>query len=132
MGTSVISRARSKVKQLRTVELHDALDVCIRLFLDGACVGTDIVGQFMTPAVLETMISLDVVRPGPAGQAQCAATVMLYPTRGAYIASDRDSNPDSSPFRRQRQGDGKPKLQNRQCIIRLLALRSDGGGSTEY
>jgi SAM-dependent methyltransferase len=92
-----ITHARSPARQLKALEQHDALDICIRLFLDGAYVSTAAAGQFLTPIVLDTMIALDLVRLNPRNPAQCASPVMLYPTRGVYIASDRETNPDMSP-----------------------------------
>ena len=98
MNAPTITHARSPARQLKALEQHDALDVCIRLFMDGAYVSTATASEFLTPRVLEALIALDLVRMNPLNSAQCAAPVMMYPTQGVYIASDRETNPDMSPF----------------------------------
>ena len=97
-GAPTITHARSPARQLKALDQHDALDVCIRLFLDGAYVSTATAREFLAPQVLETLIALDLARLNPRNPAQCASPVMLYPTQGVYIASDRETNPDMSPF----------------------------------
>src|SRR6266545_4068834 len=87
-----ITIARSPARQLKAIEQHDALDVCIRIFLDGAYVSTATANRFLTPEAVETLIALDLVRVNPRDPAQCWSPVMLYPTRGVYIASDRETN----------------------------------------
>lgn len=98
VGVPTITHARSPARQLKALDQHDALDLCIRLFLDGAYVSTAAANEFLTPPVLKTLIALDLVRQNPRNPEQCASPVMLYPTRGVYIASDRETNPDMSPF----------------------------------
>jgi len=98
IGCSFISDARSRVRQMSEVMIENALDVYIRLFLDGTYLPVATVAGFLTQEVLEAFLTIDLLRTDPTAPRQCAATVMLYPTKGVYIASDRDSNPDSSPF----------------------------------
>ncbi len=97
-GAPTITHARSPARQLKAIEQHDGLDVCMRIFLDGAYVLTATAIEFLTSQVLETLIALDLVRMNPRNAAECASPVMLYPTRGVYIASDRETNPDMTPF----------------------------------
>lgn len=98
LDAPTITHARSPARQLKALEQYDALDVCIRLFLDGAYVSTAAASTFLRSEVLETLVALDLVRMNPRNLAQCEATVMLYPTRGAFIASDRETNADLTPF----------------------------------
>ena len=124
LETPDITHARAPARQLKVIEQHDALDVCIRLFLDGNYVSTSVASQFLTPKALDTLIALDLVRLNPSNPAQCSSPVWLYPTHGAYIASDRETNPEMSPMEMPRDTVYPAIGKNTQRFLSLLPADS--------
>ncbi|RPI15651.1 MAG: hypothetical protein EHM65_03955, partial [Acidobacteriales bacterium] len=76
----------------------DALDLLINLFLEGACVEDDIVRKFVPEHVWAAMREVGLVAEFPTGGELAYSPVVLHPMGRLYIASDRWTNPDQSPF----------------------------------
>ncbi len=98
LAIASIGSARSLARQVSEWKLNDALDVCIRLFLDGAFVPAVQIVSLLTEPALQGMQELGLLRCREDDASQLAATVQLGPTQGIYVASDRESNPDLTPF----------------------------------
>ena len=77
-------------------DLAGPLDVAIRLFLDGDCVCDADLRRLLPEGLPEAMESLGVAARLDGGA--WYGTVALYPVGPLYIASDRSSMPDGSPF----------------------------------
>lgn len=80
-------------------EAIDPLRVLIRLFLIGEHVSRAQIQSLIFATALEAMNALGLLCHDSSKPERCHATVALYPTQGLYVASDRWSNPDGSPFR---------------------------------
>lgn len=89
---------RNGAASTASVEVSDGLDLLIRLFLAGAFVSRDLVGSFLPGAVRKSMEALGILSADSAAPERCYSPVILYPVKGLYIASNRWSNPDGSPF----------------------------------
>lgn len=74
------------------LEIRDALDVLIRLFVDGYPVPGDRVEALLPPAGREALSRLHLIDRHPRDPEQYAASVRLYPTEGLYIASDLETD----------------------------------------
>lgn len=68
-------------------EIHDALDVLIRLLMDEESIEESVIRQHLPELLLELMAELDVVVRH--GETKWRCTVVLYPVVGLYVASDR-------------------------------------------
>ncbi len=68
-------------------EIHDALDVLIRLLMDEETVEESVILQHLPARLLEVMAELDVVHRKDESKWRCSA--VLYPVVGLYIVSDR-------------------------------------------
>jgi SAM-dependent methyltransferase len=73
------------------------LEVLTRLFLDGEYV-TAAQLRSLWSAAPEILAAIGVAAPAPHNAELWSATVVLYPRGTLYIASDRTTNPDGSPF----------------------------------
>ena len=78
------------------LDLNDALDALIRLFLDGEYVEKARVEVLLPTALPELLARMGLLCDGDQGG--CYAPVALYPTESLYIVSDRFNNPDGSVF----------------------------------
>jgi len=78
--------------------IHDSVDLLIRFFLEGACVDIDTLRSFVPAKALESMTELGLVMELVSRENLYYAPVSLYPVGDLYIASDRWTNPDKSPF----------------------------------
>ena len=88
--------SRRKVEAPRPT--GDALDLLISLFLEGACVEDDAARKLVPGEVWESMTELGLVAKHMAHENLRYSPVVLYPMGRLYIASDRWTNPDQSPF----------------------------------
>ena len=77
-------------------EIHDPTDLLLNLFLVGCSVKTRLLREFFPPKALEAIEAVGLLEGDEA--AVCHASVVLYPVRDLYIASDRWTNPDGSHF----------------------------------
>src|SRR5262249_39714387 len=68
---------------------EDANAVFVRLLIDGEMLPTPVVERLLTAEVLAALHVLGVVAPAADAHASGGATVMLYPTQGLWLASDR-------------------------------------------
>jgi methylase of polypeptide subunit release factors len=66
----------------------DRLDVLVGLFLDGAKVPESLVQSRIPEAILRLLLDLRMVRQHPEDPESLAASILLYPTQGFYVASD--------------------------------------------
>jgi hypothetical protein len=89
MGVPDIHAFRT-VREGRTdrVQICDALDALIRLFLDGEAVLRSVVHHHLGNALVEALAGLGLLQPHPADTERYAASVQLYPTDGLYLVSD--------------------------------------------
>lgn len=71
------------------VPIEGPLDVLVRLFMDSEAVPTDLVREHLGDDAEPLLESFGLVEPHPDDPAQCVATVLLYPTLGPWVASDR-------------------------------------------
>jgi SAM-dependent methyltransferase len=78
-------------------ELTDPQALLLRLFLDATGVAWDEVRSLLPPDDLEALQALGLLHT--AGDGQCCATVLLYPTESLFIASDRNQDPDAASIR---------------------------------
>jgi SAM-dependent methyltransferase len=78
------------------LDFNDALDVLIRLFLDGEYVAAALVESFLPASLRGLLAKAGLLGEGEKGAYY--APVALYPTESLYIVSDRFNNPDGSPF----------------------------------
>ncbi len=69
--------------------------VLLRLFLDREPAPVERVRRALGAGGFEILEEFGLVRAHPADAAACLGTVMLYPTHGLYIASDRDWEPET-------------------------------------
>lgn len=78
-------------------ETRDALDVLIRLFLDGELVDRALIRQHLPAGAVNALERLGLVG-GPADDASKQfATVLLYPTQGLWLISDLPMTAAGSP-----------------------------------
>lgn len=70
--------------------LDDALDVLVRLFLDGLPVRADAVHRLLPAGGADALRALGLLGVFPAEPDHYAASVLLYPTAGLYLVSDLD------------------------------------------
>jgi SAM-dependent methyltransferase len=68
---------------------EDANAVFVRLLIDGETLPTSLVERLLGADVLAALHALGVVAPAADVGASLVATVMLYPTQGLWLASDR-------------------------------------------
>ena len=62
------------------VDLHDRLDLLIRLFMDVELVERELVERLLPPEGLSVLESLGLLRAYAGNPSQCHASVLLYPT----------------------------------------------------
>lgn len=82
------------------------LGLLLRLLLYGDALPETEVGRALDRPTLDALLTLDLLRAGdgapaaraPSGPPAYYSPVKLYPVAGFLIASDRDGNPDGSPF----------------------------------
>lgn len=74
----------------------DAADVLIRLFLAGDALERAAVDAYVDSQASELLVAMGLLESTAEGR--YVATVALYPVDGIFIASDRWSHPDGSPF----------------------------------
>jgi SAM-dependent methyltransferase len=86
-------------------EIVDALDVLIRLFLDGLPVEASLTEALLSRAGVEALEALAILGHHPDHPEAYAASVLLYPTASLYIASDLDA---ASPGRMRPEELEKP------------------------
>ena len=68
---------------------EDANAVLVRLFIDSETLPTRLVERLLRADVLAALHTLGMVAPAAGSDASLAATVLLYPTQGLWLASDR-------------------------------------------
>jgi SAM-dependent methyltransferase len=66
----------------------DALDVLIRVFLDGEAVPRPRVDDLLGPGTVDVLTALGLLAAHPTHPDRYAATVQLYPTQGLHVVSD--------------------------------------------
>ncbi len=90
-GMSTIYSFRT-IKDGRTVgtAMGDALDLVVRLFLDGEVLDDASMAAWLPTAVRSAMERLGLLARVPGGS---CGTVLLYPTEGLYVISDHSERP---------------------------------------
>src|SRR4029079_12549997 len=68
---------------------EDANGVLVRLFIDSETLPPSLVERLLSARVLGALHALGLVAPAADGDGSLAATAMLYPTPGLWLASDR-------------------------------------------
>jgi SAM-dependent methyltransferase len=76
---------------VRAGEPADALDVLIRLVMEGGVLQREAVAALLPPRLLAALEALEILCPAPADAAALEAVVALYPVEELYIVSDRGS-----------------------------------------
>jgi hypothetical protein len=92
--TSIYAFKTIKDGRTTGVALTDALDLVIRLFLDGEVVPAATVAPMLPAPVRAAMERLGLLALVPLG---ICATVLLYPTEGVYVVSDQAERPEGLP-----------------------------------
>ena len=75
------------------VDLHDRLDLLIRLFMDVELVERELVERLLLPEGLSVLESLGLLRSYTGNPSQCHAAVLLYPTESIWVVSDLNVSP---------------------------------------
>jgi SAM-dependent methyltransferase len=75
------------------LELNDALDGLIRLFMDSVSVDQETVRHLLGPDGVEALLALGLLVPSAADPAAWEAPMLLYPAEGFWLVSDADANP---------------------------------------
>ena len=78
-------------------EPRDALDVLIRLFLDGETVDRAVIRQHLPAGGARALESLGLLSGPPSDSLKQFATVLLYPTNGLWLISDLPVTAAGSP-----------------------------------
>jgi methylase of polypeptide subunit release factors len=83
------------IREGRTVgvDLHDRLDLLIRLFMDVELVERKLVERLLPPEGLSALESLGLLRSYTGNPSQCHAAVLLYPTESIWVVSDLNVSP---------------------------------------
>jgi len=68
---------------------EDANATLVRLFIDSETLPTSLVERLLGSEVFGALQTLKLVAPAAEGTGSLAATAMLYPTQGLWLASDR-------------------------------------------
>ena len=68
---------------------EDANAVLVRLFIDSETLPASLVERLLSARVLTALHALGLVASAAGADASLAATAMLYPTQGLWLASDR-------------------------------------------
>ena len=91
-GVGEIHELRT-INQGRTVgiELDDALDALIHLFLDGLPVPAAAIEAVLPDPGISALEKVGLVARHPRADTHFGATVRLYPTHGVYVASDLET-----------------------------------------
>ncbi len=90
MGCEPVGVYRNPVDDGRDpMQLNDALDACIRLFMDGEGLSRPILSDLMGAEALALLAAIGLVESVPGDDAMLRATVQLYPTQDLYVVSDR-------------------------------------------
>ena len=79
-------------------DITDGLDALVRLFLDGEYVALDSLAATAGEDVFPCLAALDLACADSSRPERCYATVLLYPVSGLWIISDREGNPEHTPF----------------------------------
>lgn len=97
LGLKKISEFPIQAKQRELVEeLPDSVAVLTRLFLEAGCARCDEVRSHLGDAAVARLCALGLLAPLASDASLCWATVLMYPTRGLWIVSDRHTSPDGS------------------------------------
>src|SRR5688572_26836429 len=86
-----------------SADIHDALDLMIRLLLDAEPIESRRVETFIPESALQAMLRLGMLVPVAGAGDSYVATILLPPIRGLYVASDLEvpaNNPDPDGSRR--------------------------------
>lgn len=75
------------------LELHDTLDLLIRLFMDVELVQRDQVERLLPPEGLRALEALGLLQAYADNPNQCHAAALLYPTESIWVASDLNVSP---------------------------------------
>ena len=80
--------------------IESAIDVLLRLFLDGEFVSHALIEQHLSPSALPLLQSLNLIAQDPARPGEWYATVTLYPAEADLIlVGDRPGTPDGSHYK---------------------------------
>src|SRR5579864_1080828 len=103
-GVQSIFEFRTKSEQRQTgIELSDALDALIHLFMDGETLHCSHLRSLVAAPQIEVLETMGVVGPVPDQPDFYFATVFLYPVASLYIASDRGMAIDKSDITSERE-----------------------------
>jgi SAM-dependent methyltransferase len=78
-------------------ESRDALDVLIRLFLDGELLDRSVIRQHLPANAVRALESIGLLSGPSADASKQFATVLLYPTQGLWLISDLPRSAAGSP-----------------------------------
>jgi len=83
------------IREGRTVglELHDTLDLLIRLFMDVELLQRDQIERLLPPEGLSVLESVGLLQAYASDPSQCHAAALLYPTESIWVASDLNVSP---------------------------------------
>ncbi len=87
-----------KRDQVQLGNVSTQLALCIQIFLFGEVLPDAEADRVLSTDLREVLISLDLLRPCDIGRKGYYSSAFLYPAAGFLMASDRHTNPDSSPF----------------------------------
>lgn len=76
-----------------TARVHDALEVLTDLFMDLADVAEPHARQMLGDAAVDALLDLRLVTADTHGEGRLLATMLMYPTAGVLLISDRTFGP---------------------------------------
>jgi hypothetical protein len=85
------------------IEITDALDVLIRLFMDSLPLEDAIVRRWLSAGTIEALQALSLLGHAGGEGGGWEAPVLLYPAEGLWIISDADANPARNPVEKMRE-----------------------------
>ncbi len=83
-------------RRTRAASVDHPLELLTQLFVDGLFATREQIESLLGPGSIDILTALGLVIPSAQSQGLWAATVMLYPRRGRYFASDRPRGVDGS------------------------------------
>ncbi|MDQ6828014.1 MAG: methyltransferase, partial [Gemmatimonadota bacterium] len=90
MGCEPVGVYRNPVDDGREpMQLNDALDLCIRMFMDGEPFPRERAAELIGGDAIALLASIGLLETVPDDDTKIRAMVQLYPTQNLYIVSDR-------------------------------------------
>ena len=96
-GLTVISDLRTIEDGRPPDELRDALGLLVRLFIDSQAVEESLVASFLSGDEMELLLRTGLLKREDDAPGHVRATVLLYPIRSLFVASDTPRHSKTAP-----------------------------------